>query len=207
MAHPLKHRLHAGEQFGRWTLMYPSERAWHWVCRCECGGSADVSKYALKSGASVSCGCVRRERHTTHGQSARGHRTGTYSAWHGMLSRCTNPNHIAYRLYGARGVSVCARWRKFAAFYEDMGARPRGCTLDRIDNARGYEPGNCRWATAAEQARNTRRNNWLTLNGERLTLTDWCNRYGVNTGTVRARLRFGWSHEEALTTPPNMRTR
>lgn len=75
-----------------------------------------------------------------------------------MIQRCTNPNNPAWRLYGGRGITVCARWRDFPAFLADMGERPNGLTLDRIDNDRGYEPGNCRWATWSEQRSNQRRN-------------------------------------------------
>jgi hypothetical protein len=115
--------------------------------------------------------------------------------------------------YSDRGISVCARWRNFGAFLEDMGARPTGTTLDRIDNDRGYECGtcdtcvgagrkkNCRWATRKEQQRNRRANNLLTFNGETACLTDWSERLGMGRGVLKKRIDSGWSVEKAFTTP------
>lgn len=128
-----------------------------------------------------------------------------------MVQRCTNPSTKGWESYGGRGITVCERWRGtrqgsrraggFEAFLADMGARPAGTTLERIDNARGYEPGNCRWATVAEQNRNSRRNRVLTLNGTSKTIMDWAAQTGIPFATIWSRLRYGWSDADALTRP------
>lgn len=110
----------------------------------------------LRSGHAKSCGCLHSEivakNKTIHGQL----KTPAYFSWQAMIGRCTNPNHIAYPWYGARGIKVCESWLTFANFFADMGERPEGTTLDRKDNEKGYEPGNCRWATRQEQDANRR---------------------------------------------------
>jgi hypothetical protein len=140
------------------------------------------------------------EERTAHGHS-KGAGSPTYQTWRNMRSRCENPNVPAYKNYGGRGITVCERWKTFENFLADMGERPEGMTIERIDNDRGYEPGNCRWATYNEQARNMRSNQRITLNGETKCLTEWAEQYGIKMPTLWARLRMGWSVEEALTKP------
>ena len=124
-----------------------------------------------------------------------------YAIWIAMRQRCFNPNHAEYPNYGGRGISVCARWnRSFRAFYDDMGPRPVKGTIDRIDNSGDYEPGNCRWTDMKAQNRNRRGNNYLTKDGETLTITDWAAKLGIHPQTLRNRLKRGWSAEEALST-------
>jgi hypothetical protein len=114
----------------------------------------------LRSGDVRSCGCLQREiiarRNRTHGHSVRGAETPTYRSWKAMHTRCTNPNPSTWAHYGGRGIEICERWRSFESFLEDMGERPEGTSIDRIDVDGNYEPGNCRWATPTEQRANRR---------------------------------------------------
>lgn len=125
-----------------------------------------------------------------------------YRAWQQMRLRCLDPEHAAYASYGGRGITVCDRWREDpAAFIADLGPKPSPKhELDRIDNDKGYEPGNCRWVTRKVNDRNRRSNRFVTFRGETLTIAEWCERLGLPGDTVRWRLSR-WTVEEALTTP------
>jgi hypothetical protein len=124
-----------------------------------------------------------------------------YQLWKGMRARCGNPKHKGYPNYGGRGVKVCARWDDFATFLSDMGPRPDGHTLDRIDTNGDYEPTNCRWVTDSTQRRNRRDNVLLTLHGRTMVMEDWAKELGVSQRMLCARLERGWSATEALTRP------
>ncbi len=126
-----------------------------------------------------------------------------YRTWGRMRSRCNNPRTLDWPLYGGRGIAVCARWDSFANFLDDMGERPAGHSIDRIDGDGNYEPDNCRWATAKEQARNWKtRNRRLTFGGETLLLVEWAERIGLTRESLRDRIGSGWPLAKALTTPP-----
>jgi hypothetical protein len=184
-----------GDRFGRWVLL-GSEGLGFWRAQCDCGEVKQVRIESLTMGRSRSCGCLRREMLTSHGHAAR--RSGEYHSWSGMISRCNNKNDDRYEEYGGRGIRVCMRWYSFANFLADMGPRGEGLTLDRIDVDGHYEPGNCRWATAQEQANNKR--NVRELNGERKTVEAWARVYGQPPARVRSRLSRGWDLLDALTT-------
>lgn len=159
----------SGQKFSRLTVIDRAEQGKHkrivWNCVCDCGNRVVVAGTSLRVGATKSCGCVGREKSaeflrgmaTTHGLKG----TPIYRAYHDMMNRCYKPNTKQYEDYGGRGIAVCDRWREpngrgVVNFADDMGERPRGLTLDRIDNENGYSPDNCRWADRTTQRYNSR---------------------------------------------------
>jgi len=129
--------------------------------------------------------------------------TPEYRAWKAMIERCENPNCKHYRNYGGRGIAVHTGFRSsFMAFLNEIGNRPSpGHSLDRIDNSKGYEPGNVRWATRKEQNRNLRRNVFIEFNGQRRCISAWAEAIGITTSCLNGRLKRGWSIERALGEP------
>lgn len=194
-----------GEKFGRLVVAGRAEnrnKLSMWVCICDCGNEKVVQGGHLKSGHTKSCGCLGKElsvlSNTTHGM----HSSKEYSSWSGMINRCRNKSHINYKIYGGKGIKVCDRWKKFENFYADMGKKPEGTSLDRIDNDGNYEPGNCRWATNRQQSRNRSDNHMVTIGSETKCFTDWADLIGISRNTIYNRIgRLGWTTEEALTIP------
>jgi hypothetical protein len=128
----------------------------------------------------------------------------TFRTWVTMRQRCTDPKHVSYPDYGGRGITFCERWEFYPNFLADMGERPEGMTLDRINSDGMYEPGNCRWATIKQQARNQRNNHLVDAFGERKTLVEWTEdaRCAVTFGVLRNRLvKWKWDAEKAIATP------
>lgn len=153
----------------------------YWVCRCDCGQETTVASNQLKkANGTSSCGCAMVD----HGEAVRGQVTPTYRVWLSMRARCANPLSEDYKHYGGRGIAVCPEWDDYAVFLRDMGERPLGRSLDRINNDMGYKPGNCRWATKLEQMRNTRVARWIDFNGKKQVLSEWAREFGVNPGQV-----------------------
>lgn len=137
-----------------------------------------------------------------HGNAYRGKLSPLYKRWAGIKQRCTDPNHESYKNYGGRGIKLCKRWFDFAAFAADVGDPPSPkYQLDRIDNSKGYQPGNVRWVTQAENNRNSRRCHNVKIGKETKPIFAWLVHFGLSRSTFDARVRRGWSIEEALTTP------
>lgn len=170
-----------------------------WLCKCDCGNQATKQLGNLRNGHTVSCGCKRSTAtalaKTTHGQCG----TPTYKSWQSMVTRCLNPGNHKFKDYGARGISVCERWKVFEGFFADMGERPEGTTLGRIDNDGNYEPGNCAWQNPVDQGRNKRNTKTFLHQGILATVPEHCERLGLKASTVRSRIyTYGWPIEKAF---------
>jgi hypothetical protein len=179
----------------------------YWLCRCQCGTERGVFSAYLRNGLSGSCGCLHREIVAAtmaavslrHGFT----RYPEYRTYCAMLGRCDNPKDSHYYLYGARGITVCERWREtFKHFYVDMGPKPTPAhSIERKNTNADYTPDNCEWATIDVQANNTRRNVKITALGETRTIAQWAKHSGIDHETIRYRIRRGWSPDDAVTKP------
>ena len=153
-----------GKKFGRLTVIGRAHGK-HWSAICDCGGTAVSSGQSLREGKTKSCGCLGKEQLAEGRTKHSGSKRPEYKLWSGIIQRCTNPNNKHYRNYGGRGISVCDRWKDFANFFSDIGARPsKELTIDRTNNDGNYEPGNVRWATRKQQQNNRR--NSIKISGE-----------------------------------------
>jgi hypothetical protein len=194
-----------GQQFERLLVISKAGRNKYgepvWLCRCNCGVEKNVRGYALKSGNTKSCGCLHREKITTHGNCE----IPEFNIWRGAKQRCTNPKNRDFPNYGGRGVKFL--FDDFKEFLAHIGPRPgKEYSLDRIDNSGNYEHGNVRWATPKTQCRNTRSNRLITYQNETLCLAGWAEKLNMNKGVICSRLRNSWSVKKALSTPTQART-
>lgn len=214
-----------GQRFGRLTVTSATQhkaREQHYFCLCDCGNANKrVAKSHLTGGKIKSCGCLRRETVRTsklvHGGAAEyagKQKTDEYLTLRRMMARCHNPNNPGYKHYGARGIAVCDRWRNghgiltaYECFLADMGRRPRGTSIDRIDNDKGYSPDNCRWATPKQQRENSRRVRWVLLNGNMVPLKTWAQAHGVDYSIVHKMFTRGRDLNKWLETYKPMKPR
>lgn len=194
-----------GQVFGRLTVLsrVPATGQARWLCRCECGSERSYLGYELRAGRTSSCGCYRaalaKELTKSHGMT----RTPTYFAWANMRNRCYRPEVRGFARYGGKGITVCDRWRfSFTNFLADMGERPDGHQLDRIDPTGNYSPDNCRWVDLETQANNKTRIKHVTLGDRTMSVSQWCRELGLPQRTIRARIyEAGWDPVKALRTP------
>lgn len=192
-----------GQVFGHLTAielgpkLKPTPGAW-WLCQCDCGATKSIRSSDLTGGKVRSCGCKHQELKSAALKKHGAKRTRTYRIWCAMKTRCGNPNSDSYKRYGGRGITVCQEWELFENFLADMGECSEGMSIDRIDNDKGYFPGNCRWATKLQQANNTRANVKIKHGGRTLTRSEWERSLGLGATTIRGRLRRGLSLADAL---------
>jgi len=178
-----------------------------WECICKCGATVNKTSGNLANGVkscSTACGVATSNIvRTKHGQARDTHRSKVYNAWLGLKDRCLNPKAAAYHRYGGRGITVCDSWRdSYDAFYKDVGEPPTPKhTLDRIDNNKGYEPSNVRWATRKEQSNNISTNVWVEYDGKRMTWAQWAEYLGISYNCLMTRKKKGKPIEEILLPP------
>jgi hypothetical protein len=188
-----------GQVFGTRTVLglnRTEKRGSFWNLKCSCGAVSVVRRDSIATTKACKA-CAVSENNTRHGMS----HTPTHRSWLAMLQRCDNPNTRDYSRYGGRGISICEDWRTFENFLRDMGERPDGTTIDRIDCNGNYEPSNCRWATHRAQTNNRNVTRMITANGETMALTDWSRKIGIKPITLEKRIKSGWSDDDAINTP------
>jgi hypothetical protein len=192
-----------GQTFGMLTVVGVSHKNPHGeyfaFCDCSCGTRGKVIGWSeIRRGATVSCGCKRRldgiKRRTKHGLS----HLKLYHIWSKIMDRCYNMRSSAYKYYGGRGIDVCERWRSVENFISDLGEKPKGKSLDRVDNDKGYGPENCRWATPKEQALNTRKVRLIEFRGQQRPISHWLNDLGIDPSSFYYRLKKGISPSNIL---------
>lgn len=184
-----------GKRFERWTVLGYSHHVRtqaYWNARCDCGIERKVNGPEMVRGNSKSCGCLMREKASERSGTHRLSKHPAFQSWVSAKSRCRNPNDTGYCLYGAKGVTFSPDWDRFDDFWRDMGPNWfAGASIDRIDGAKGYAPGNCRWATPKQQANNRVTNHMIG----NLTVTQFAEKHGLRPGSVFARIRYGWPED------------
>lgn len=188
-----------GKVFGKLTVLCRSNKETsrpYWVCLCECGRKKDIRGSSLGT-QSLSCGCAISEKQL------RAH--PLYDVWSSMKKRCLCSTCCDYTRYGGRGITVCESWLDFECFVKDMGHRPDGASLDRIDNNGNYCKENCRWASRIQQNNNRRDTVFATAYGMCKPITEWSGISGIKSGTILARIRSGWPEKLAVFAPVGYR--
>ena len=182
--------MKSGHRYGKLLaieeIKIDSNHRKYWLFRCNCGKEKIIRVDGVIRGRVRSCGCGNRDFHIKHGF----YGTRTYKTWIKMKNRCLNSRHHAFADYGGRGITVCEKWLNFEGFLEDMGVRPAGRSLDRIDNNKGYSKENCKWATQKEQSNNKRNNHRITFMGKTQNITQWAEELGLNRNTLYGQINI-----------------
>lgn len=185
-----------GKRYGMWeaTAFVPDDtKHAKWLCKCDCGTEKLVMIQSLEKGGSLSCGCnavkVRTDKTTKHGACRTGKRSGAYSSWANMMMRSEWGSHPSSKDYKDKGIRVDAKWHSFDAFLEDMGERPDGTSIDRIDGTKGYSKENCRWATRDEQVSNRSNVLRVVFEGKVYLVMDICEKFGISRNAFYSRTR------------------
>lgn len=193
-----------GKQIGNYKVIKHNHtgHSSFWLCECVCGNIRVVSGDNLRRGHSKGCGCQTKQRVSEANRKHGMYQSSEYSSWRSMKARCLSKNDPYYHIYGGRGIILCDRWNSFENFFADMGLKPtKKHSIDRIDVNGNYEPSNCRWATPKEQGNNTTRTRYVTFNGATLSLKMMSEKNNISYIVLKNRLRYGWSEEQALSTP------
>lgn len=206
-----------GQKFGRLTALRPLDNGSKnkmWLCKCDCGNYKEAYGTKLRYGHIKSCGCLQKDKvreivyKYKPGLKHGGTHERLFTVWNSAKKRCETVSSTGYPYYGGRGIKMCDEWRKdYGAFrdwalangYDDK-AKHGECTLDRIDVNGNYEPSNCRWISIQEQSLNTRRNHYLTYNGEKKTVSQWAKQIGAPPSTMYSRSNRGWSDVKVIET-------
>ena len=203
-----------GQRFGRLTVLrldkIDKRGEKFWLCQCDCGNTASVSSYKLRTGYTRSCGCLQQEHrkegfNRKHGMAD----TKLYVIWQNMKHRCTDPKNMMFKHYGGRGITVCQEWlsgfEQFLKWAESAGYY-EGLSLERINVNGNYEPNNCKWITKTQQYLNRTDSHFLTAFGRTQTIKEWADESGIKYDTIERRVnQYGWSAEKAVTFKPHTR--
>lgn len=192
----------AERRFGRLKVIRFDKRtaygAMKWLCICDCGKRTSVFYGCLVGGKTKSCGCLASERAIYRGLKHGKSKGRIYTSWNAMKMRCLNSRNLIFKNYGGRGIKVCKRWMKFENFYKDMGERPEGMNLGRINNNGDYKPSNCRWETQKQQNGNKTNSRLIVIGGRKMLPVEWAKVSGINYNTLNTRLLRGWSFFDAV---------
>jgi len=193
-----------GQRFGRLVVLERAENAKDgsicWKCKCDCGKIIVTRANSLRMNRTKSCGCLQKEYFkTSHKES----KTKFYKLWHGIIERCENSTNGSYKNYGAKGITICEEWHNYENFknWALNNGYKEGLSIDRIDNNKGYYPENCRWVTFIKQQNNKKDNHYITYNGKTQSISDWARELGTKYYTIHARIKRGWTEEEAISIP------
>lgn len=212
-----KIHLSKGDTFGKLTVIkelpYEIENnrtVRKILCKCSCGNTKIVRFADLRSGKTLSCGCLQKQRagdyYKTHGKS----KTRLYHIWFDMNHRCFNKKNSEYHNYGGRGITICNEWQGMEGFldfekWSFLNGYNDDLTIDRIDNNKGYCPDNCRWITIEEQQRNRRNNSLITYRGKTKCISEWSKITGLSFACISYRKSHGWTPKDIIETPVNGR--